>query len=78
MKIKSELIREYVADMICRNIPDLEIDEDSVADSVATLALAEIQEVLHQYELDDFEIVDEIVQIFYKYNLDAGACHDFG
>ena len=26
----------------------------------------------------DFDIVESIVRIFEKYNLDAGACHDFG
>ncbi len=26
----------------------------------------------------DFDIVESIVRIFKKYNLDAGSCHDFG
>ena len=26
----------------------------------------------------DFDIVEQIVRIFEKYNLDAGNCHDFG
>ncbi len=77
MNIKTDIIKEYIADTICNSITDFEIDADKIVDTKATMALAEIQKILHQDELDDFEIVDEIVQIFYKYNLDAGVCHDF-
>ena len=77
MTIKTELIKSYIADFICNNINDFGIDADRIADTKATEALAEIQQVLHKNELDDFEMVEEIVCIFEKYNLDAGVCHDF-
>ncbi len=32
----------------------------------------------NQGENTDFDIVESIVRIFEKYNLDAGSCHDFG
>lgn len=77
MNIKTELIKSYIAYEICRGIADFDIDEDKVADTMATKVLGEIQQVLHKDELDDFEKVEDIVVIFEKYNLDAGVCHDF-
>ena len=77
MNIKTDIIKEYIASTICDSITDFEIDADKIVDTKATMALAEIQKILHRDELDDFEMIDEIVQVFYKYNLDAGVCHDF-
>ena len=77
MNIKTELIKSYIAYEICRGITDFDIDENKVADTVATKVLGEIQQVLHKDELDDFDKIEEIVVIFEKYNLDAEGCHDF-
>lgn len=77
MNIKTELIKSYIAESICRGITDFDIDADKIADTTATRVLGEIQQVLHKEGLDDFEKIEEIVLIFEKYNIDAGACHDF-
>ncbi len=84
MSIKKELIIESLIAMMEENLDRyLELDETKMADTVAIRALAEIQNVL-QTQSDfydpnnDFEIVEEIVKIFYKYNLNPGPCHDFG
>ena len=77
MNIKIDLIKSYIVDCICNDINDFGIDADRIADTKATEALAEIKQVLHKNKLDDFEMVEEIVCIFEKYNLDAGCCHDF-
>ncbi len=77
MKIKTELIKSSIADIICNSITDFEIDADKIADTIATKAHGEIQQVLHKNELDDFEMIEEIVLIFEKYKLDSGVCHDF-
>ena len=77
MTIKTELIKSYIAEIICRGITDFEIDEEKIVDTMATKALNEIQKVLKS-DIDDFEMVEEIVLIFEKYGLDAGSCHDFG
>ena len=77
MKIKTELIKSYIAEIICRGITDFDIDEDKAADTTAIKVLGEIQHVLQNTELDDFEKIEEIVLVFERFNLDAGACHDF-
>ena len=77
MKIKTELIKRYISDIICNNIFDFDIDENKIADTTAIKVLGEIQQVLCTNELDDFEMIEEIVLIFEKYNLNAGSCHDF-
>ncbi len=78
MNIKTELIKSYIAEVVCGKISDFEIDESKVADMVAVKVLSEIQQILQTNELDDFKVVEEIVLIFEKYNLNVGSCHDFG
>ena len=77
MNIKTDILKAYIADMISSSIQDFGIDANEIVDSTAIKALSEIQQVLHSNELDDFQMVEEIVLIFEKYNLDAGVCHDF-
>ena len=76
MNIKTELIKSSIAEMVCGRITDFDIDESKVANSKAIQVLGEIQEVLKNGE-DDFLIVEDIVEIFIKHNLDFGGCHDF-
>ena len=77
MKIKTELIKGYIADTICSQLTDFEIDEDMIADSRAILILDAVRNILCREELSDFEIVDEIVMLFNRCNIDCGSCHDF-
>ncbi|MBE7023656.1 MAG: hypothetical protein E7412_04225 [Ruminococcaceae bacterium] len=78
MNIKTELIKSYIAEVICSQLTDFEIDENKVADSKATLILDAVREILRQDELTDFEMIEEIVSLFGRCNIDCGACHDFG
>ena len=77
MDIKTDILKAYIADMICNSISDFDIDANEITDSTAIIALSEIQQILQSAELDDFQMIEEIVLIFEKYNLDAGVCHDF-
>ena len=63
--------------MIINNITEFEIDENKIADTVAIKMLSEIQEIIRNENYSDFDAIEEIVCIFEKYNLDAGACHNF-
>ena len=77
MTIKTELIKSYIADVVCSQLMDFEIDENKIADTKATEILGEIQEILKNGEEDDFLIVEEIVSLFIRHNIDTGGCHDF-
>ena len=77
MKIKTELLKRYIADYINHQIEDFEINADKIADTTAIKVLAEIQEIIKNQEYSDFEAIEEIVCIFEKYKIDAGCRHDF-
>ena len=78
MHLKLELLKGAIFEAITRGLSYAEIDADKIADTMAIKALSEIQQILSDEEKSDFEIVDEIVNVFEKYNLDFGGCHDFG
>ena len=76
MNIKVELLKEWIADHIINNMEDFQIDADKIADSMAIKAVLEIQKILMSDSCDE-EIVEQIVEVFEKYNLDFGSCHDY-
>lgn len=82
MNIKSDLLSSIISDEVKWFFsgwnPDNEKLLKEIPDTVAISALGEIQEILGKEELSDFEIVEEIVEIFAKYNLNTNGCHDFG
>ncbi len=77
MTVKTELIKGYISDIISSQLVDFDIDEEKIADTRALKVLSEIQDILKNDSLTDFEMVDSIVSVFAAYNLDFGACHDF-
>ena len=77
MNIKTELLKEHIADYINNHIENFGIDADRIADTVATKMLLEIQGILKNHTLSDFEMVEEIGCVFEKFKIDFGHCHDF-
>ncbi len=77
MTIKTELIKGYISDIISSQLLDFDIDEEKIADTRALKVLSEIQDILKNDSLTDFEMIDSIVSVFAAYNLDFGTCHDF-
>lgn len=77
MNVKVELLRNHISDYIKCRIEDFEIDAEKIADTTAIQMLSEIQKVIKNDSYSDFDIVEEIVCIFEKYNIDFGSCHDF-
>lgn len=78
MHIKLELLKAEVSEYVARHMDRLDIDADKIADTVAISALSEIQEVIQNDDISDFDAVEEIVCIFEKYKINAGPRHDFG
>lgn len=84
MNIKTEILKNEIIDAVTRNLDDICIDADKIANTTAIKMIDEIQKVLVTLGADfndknsDFKIVEEIVCIFEKYGISAGVCHDFG
>ena len=77
MKIYEELICQELCEYIIRNLKNSNIDYNKIIQTKAVNALNEIKTVIQNTELDDFEIVEGIICIFEKYNIDVGSQHDF-
>ena len=77
MNIKLELISRELVDFMVRNLENLDMDIDKMADTTAINMIGEIQAVIMDNLKSDFDVVEEIVCIFEKYNVNAGCRHDF-
>jgi hypothetical protein len=79
MKAAEELLCQNIGRNILEMLEMCKEEFIETADTKAVEVLEKIRAVLYRHEeLSDFEIVDEIVGIFIKYNIDTGGCHDFG
>lgn len=82
MNLKLELLQNALFQAVREGLNyaemNSEINADEIADTTAIKALSEIKEIIHSEEKSDFEIVEEIVCVFEKYNIELGGCHDFG
>lgn len=79
MDINLEILSWAISDAINNSIKGIHLNPDNIVNSVSLMALTEIKEILNDDTIiDDFEIVEEIVNIFEKYNISTGNRHDFG
>lgn len=77
MKIKSELLKRAVADIVCCRLLDFaELDENKIADTTAITMLDKIRTIIKK-DMPDFDTVEEIVKVFDEYKVDCGTNHDF-
>ena len=70
-KLSFELLADDIVGLIKMRLRDIELDAEPIIESKSLSALAEIQQVIQNDTLSDFEMVEEIVCIFEKYNIDA-------
>ena len=78
MDIKLELLAGAISDAINSRIKYIDINADEIICSTALEALSEISLVIRNPEIEnDFDVVDEIIHILDKYNIDTGFRHDF-
>ncbi|MBQ4150499.1 MAG: hypothetical protein IJC81_01685 [Clostridia bacterium] len=78
MDIRLELLREHIAEFISLRIEDFSIDASAIANTAAISVLSQIQCILKNNDFNDFEAIEEIVQIFESNGLSCGGRHDFG
>ena len=77
MDLRKELILSEIGKMVIDYYGNNQIDYEKIANNKSVQILEEIKSVIHNKNLNDFEIVDEILNIFIRYNIDIGSCHDF-
>ena len=77
MDIKLELFAGAIAEAIQSAIQYKHISTDEIS-SRAVSVLAEIQKVIEDDDISDFDAIEKIVCIFEKYKISAGPRHDFG
>ena len=77
MTIKTELLKRHLSDYVSSMIENFEIDESEIAESTAIIMLGEIQKVIGDDSLSDFDCVEKIVCIFERYKISTGGRHDF-
>ena len=61
MNIKTELLRNSLAEFVKSEMEDFEIDASQIADTTATQMLSEIQTVIKNESYSDFDVVEKIV-----------------
>ena len=77
MDFRLELLTKEITEFVQRYLETADFDINKIAQTTAVSALGEIQKVIKNNSLTDFEMVEEIVCIFEKYNINCGVCHDF-
>ncbi len=77
--VKLKLISNKIAELVTENIKDLKIEFDAEKEVThqALMMIYEIQSVIAFSDLNDFDMVDMIVQIFNEHGFYTGGCHDF-
>ena len=77
--VKLKLISNKIAELVTENIKDLKIEFDAEKEVThqALMMIYEIQRGIAFSDLNDFDMVDMIVQIFNEHGFYPGGCHDF-
>ena len=78
MSIKLELSTTEIAEFIKEKLNEQAFDITQIVDTKATQILQEIQSILVNENLSDFDAIEEIVCIFEKHKIPTGGRHDFG
>ena len=77
--ISRELLTYVIKNEVQNTLADIDDKIINKVHSLSTKILEDIKTVLSQhYKLSDFEMIEKIVVIFEKYNINCGSCHGFG
>ena len=78
MNLEIELLGNALSEAIKQYLLNSNINYDVIADTVSIKVLSEIQQILKNDCISDFDAIEQIICVFEKYNLDFGSRHDFG
>lgn len=78
MNLEIELLGNALSEAIKQYLLNSNINYDVIADTVSINVLSEIQQILKNDCISDFDAIEQIICVFEKYNLDFGSRHDFG
>lgn len=78
MNLEIELLGNELSEAIKQYLLNSNINYDVIADTVSIKVLSEIQQILKNDCISDFDAIEQIICVFEKYNLDFGSRHDFG
>ena len=74
MDLRDELVCQDIGRHLIEYFKVIKIDYDKIVQTNALNALEEIKRIIHNDTPDDFMMVDKIVDVFIKYNIDSGGC----
>lgn len=74
----NELIYKELGKRLLEDFRVCDFDYEKIIRENAIKVIYEVKMVLWNKNYSDFDIVEEIVEIFHQYGLDTGGCHDFG
>ncbi len=77
MNFEKELIANELAYVIRKYMEEINPDIIDRIKNRESEIISQIQKILANSELNDFEVVEEIVVLFEKYNLSCGGRRDF-
>ena len=78
MNLEIELLGNALSEAIKQYLLNSNINYDVIADTVSIKVLSEIQQILKNDCISEFDAIEQIICVFEKYNLDFGSRHDFG
>lgn len=77
MDVEAELLKSSFCNRLVELIKDFPYDSLDEVSATAIKMIKEIQAVLVNDEYNDYDVVEAIVEIFEKYDVDSGARNDY-
>lgn len=77
MYVEAELLKSSFCNRLVELIKDFPYDSLDEVSRTAIKMIEEIQSVLINDDYNDYDVVEAIVEIFEKYDVDAGARNDY-
>ena len=77
MDVKEELLQCCVEELVEKFLSETEYDLTEKINEKAIAALAEIKNIISNYDFSDIEAIENIVYVLEKYNIGCGGIREF-